>query len=564
MKTLTPDKMQRMAEFVAVTAEEIHIAQETLEKEFAKTPEGLEAAFLASILEHYLNNLANFLVHFISGEQGKRGVDELITGLQHKDSKVKTDENFIKLLDRQAKAVNKKNLPDFKEWQHYTTLKKDIDSLGPAADIHEFLNSFNALLVRAAQYPKTEVAVTLKAREVKKTPRTIELENYELAFYIWKLMLSRLLLPKQLPNFESRIGRLDPHLIKQAIKERLDSNRELHIKGSDDFFKSLDDCLPDRPESDNWDNLRGFAKKIKDNSVLEFLRKIGQGTKVDYVMKPFGKEGAALDQLGTITRIGTIIQKMRQDKANVETAARDELAKLVSDMVAKMDSGLGKEREKFANLLSSRIKELQKTHAKDLSKVTKMRESVDVKMERILSCFAAIENSAGFFASLEEEKRVNDEAFADVSAIISADIACSELLNGVIDENAFNAEIDRIVSTRYESKVSHTMSDMKQVMLSVRSGNLALEKAKEWIDKVFKSGMNTLHNIISKREHINMDLVKKEQELNREMQFANSSIVGADEELTGDMKELRKRGMDVRRFEQELPPEERRIVGRFD
>jgi hypothetical protein len=193
-----------------------------------------------------------------------------------------------------------------------------------------------------------------------------------------------------------------------------------------------------------------------------------------------------------------------------------------------------------------------------------MRESVDVKMERILSCFAAIENSAGFFASLEEEKRVNDEAFADVSAIISADIACSELLNGVIDENAFNAEIDRIVSTRYESKVSHTMSDMKQVMLSVRSGNLALEKAKEWIDKVFKSGMNTLHSIISKREHINMDLVNKEQELNREMEFANSSIVGADEELTGDMKELRKRGMDVRRFEQELPPEERRIVGRFD
>ncbi|MBI5880687.1 hypothetical protein HZB90_01000 [archaeon] len=543
MKTLTPDKMQRMAEFVAVTAEEIHIAQETLEKEFAKTPEGLEAAFLTAIREHYLYNLQNFLVHFLSGEPGKRGIDELIAGLRHKDSKVKTDDAFIKKLERLTANVNNENLPDIVEWQHYERLLAQLKELAADDDISRFISLFKSLLEQAKKYGKTEVAKSVTRNSVKEMPKRTELENYKIAFLVWKFVYSRLVLPPQQLE-ESRE-------FEQAIAGKEGMSVEK--------FRKESGLLKDA-EDDGWANFKAFSgimmKSPKKSPVFRLLAKLGEKDQASAIFRGDLRMGREKFIAALKARIE--LMRSRSGLERVELAARDELSVLVSDTLHAMKAGLQDEQHRFVVAINNRIGDLESEHAKELAKVRKMRESVDVKMERILSCFAAIENSAGFFASLEEQKRVNDAAFADVSAIISADIACSELLNGVIDENAFNAEIDRIVSSRYESKVSHTISDMKQVMLSVREGKLALEKAKEWIDKVFKSGMSTLHNIISKREHINMDLVNKEQELNREMEFANSSIVGADEELTGDMKELRRRGMDVRRFEQELPPEERR------
>jgi hypothetical protein len=255
--------------------------------------------------------------------------------------------------------------------------------------------------------------------------------------------------------------------------------------------------------------------------------------------------------------------RSRAELERVELAARDELAKLVSDMVERMRAGLEDERKKFVELLSSRIKDLESEHAKELARVRKMRESVDAKMERILSSFAAIENSAGLFTSLEEQRRVNDEALADFRAIIAADTACLDLLSGAIEEKAFDDGIDKLVSARSGRKVSDTLSNMKQVMSSVREGRLPLDRAKEWVDKVFRSAMDSLKVIISRREHIDAELVRNEQDWNRQMEFADSSITGADEELTRDVRELGRRGMDIKRFEEELPPDEQEIARRY-
>jgi hypothetical protein len=537
-----------MAEFVAVTAEEIHLAQRKLEEDFAKTPEGLEVAFLRSIIEHYLDNLANFLVHFISGEQGKRGVDELVEGLRHPASQVKTDERLIAQLDKLARKVKKENLPDFDEWRHYERLLAYLKGLAADDDISRFISQFRSLLEQAKRYEKTEAAKVIARNSVKEMPRRAELENYKIAFLVWKFVYSRLVLPPQMLEESKEF--------EQAIATKAGMGVEKFRKESG---------LLNEAEDDNWTNFKAFSaimlKSPKKSPVLKLLAKLGEKDQASEILRGSLNQGRPKFMDALKARLERM--RSRAELERVELAARDELAKLVSDMVERMRAGLEDERKKFVELLSSRIKDLESEHAKELARVRKMRESVDAKMERILSSFAAIENSAGLFTSLEEQRRVNDEALADFRAIIAADTACLDLLSGAIEEKAFDDGIDKLVSARSGRKVSDTLSNMKQVMSSVREGRLPLDRAKEWVDKVFRSAMDSLKVIISRREHIDAELVRNEQDWNRQMEFADSSITGADEELTRDVRELGRRGMDIKRFEEELPPDEQEIARRY-
>jgi hypothetical protein len=349
-------ELKKKGTFIFQRIEALGHLMKGLEKEFAKSPEGKEVFYLKSLLEHYINKIENFLVEFITGEPGKRGIDHVIQGLEHPASEVKPDKKLIDELKKLSEEVKK-----------------------------------------------------IKA---EKTPRMVEFENFEFAVVIWKFILSRIYRPDQETKARHIIGPQRFEEIDRKIAEKLNID-------VGKFKKEFAACFPKEKEDENMTNLIAFANKVanerNDNIFIKLLREVGQKRYADLLIKQFGKKGAVKTDPKTVNAIANLITRIdnKAAKEKVKAAAkkeletalgkeRDKFAKVINARIKELEKKFAKdlaELRKMYDDLSSAGKEIIKAkvsaanYAKKIDDLEKSRYDYNIRASDIL----LIQNAQVFF-----------------------------------------------------------------------------------------------------------------------------------------------------------------------
>jgi hypothetical protein len=563
MATKDPKEMQRMAEFVAEATDMIHHLKAVLDQKFAETPEGKEAIYLKDIVDHYVNILENFLGRLVSGEPGKRGIDEVIRGIEHPESEVKPDEKLLKELKSLAKEMEKVKLPDLQEWQYHVSLKHDLEKLSPSPDIHKFINAFNNLLVNATKYPETDVAKAIKERSTKQIPKTIELENFEFAVSIWKFILSRIYRPDQEAKAKEIIGSQKFEGIGEKIAEKLGIS-------VDEFKGHTAECFPKEQEDNNMTNLRAFTAKIaeqgKKNIFMRTLRQIGQEKYAEMLINQCGKKGAVRTDPKTVNAIANLITKIDTVTARekAELAARDEISHMVSELLEKMKAAITKEKEKFAKVLNSRIKELKEKHAKKLAEVSKMMKELNQSVKDVLLTITAADNITKNIHQLEKAQHDYNIRTSDILLIIKARTMLAQRSIGDIDEAQLKAELDKIISRRpspFAAEMINRIRDLidRQARNEITADNFY--KTLENIDAFIKqllSQITTIRASQQKSADKVVDLAAKFEDMEYNL---GTNLPLVNKSATEKVRTLRKMKIEGR-YTHQLSPEEQETLRR--
>ncbi len=547
-----------MGSFVFQRAEALPHIISGLEKGIEDKPEGKEMVFLRNILEHYIKNRDNFLAEFVSGEPGNRGVDRLISGLEHPQSEVKPDKDLIKGLKKLAKRMKKVDLPDINELHHYEMLKQDVARMSTHPDIHEFIRAFNDLLIRAVKYEQAEVAQAIKAQSVKKTPNMVRLESFEFALGVWKLMLSRLYWPAIEGKVRPILGEhSDEHtmgLIARKLKMMPDAVQ-----------REVSECFPKGRETTNMDNIRAFAQKVnkerENNIFARALIASGDKRKSSMLIDLFGKKGTVVvDQKKTMMVIGGITKKLNSDTAkdDMELAAKKELQVMVSEMLKRMYESLDDERKRFADAISSRIREIEKKDAKMLSKLRK----IEKRMKEVDTGTLMSAAGAGDVArDMLESQKIRHTYYirtADILKLMRMRMLLTQYMMGRITPDEMNLGLRDIREKRPSKFVTDIVAMVQNLLdLGVKQQIAAedmknrLVKIYEYIDKVA-----TQLPEVTKRMMIND---KKAESLAAELEDLRNAVeinISREyRERADEMKELQKMGITEETYMEKRPRE---------
>ncbi|MBW2964184.1 hypothetical protein KY363_01880 [Candidatus Woesearchaeota archaeon] len=557
MQELKPDERRKASETVASSAIAVCHVAEALQSRFADQPEGVEAVYLRKILETYLNNIDNFLEHFVSGVPGQRGVDMMINGLEHPDSRVKPDESLIKELKRMRDSLKKENIPDLEEWKHYRRLQQKVSQLRAEAEIHRFKEELDSLLVDAMRYPETPVARTIKEYSSKKTPRIIEAEDFELAVLVWKMILSRLCLPDDGQQQRLADGLLGGRSAKD-IEDEISNKLSIAAKRSKDIAElapniasGISSVFRSGQETGNWDNLKGLAAAASDKQksyLFRLLYALGQDKYADYIVNLFGKEGRQLDQPKTVKTIAGVIVRLDKEKGDMQLAARDELLKMIDSMLKEMHDRLSKERDEFARLVKDRVEKLEDKHAKELKTTLEMKTELEARTRKMAY-------AKGILHENYVRKRKRDDArmnfnirIVDILLLMQARTASARLMSGTPNfrKNDFDSEIEGILKSGPSAFAEHHIRNIRQIVESRISNVLTAEQ--------FDSSMKRIDEFISKLESQIPSLIEGQRSNSSKMieiardsdevlDWLDFTIRIAEEKALEDMKKIRKMGI---------------------
>jgi len=555
MATLKPEQRKRMAQFIAQRAEALPHLIKIMQDEFAQSPEGKEAKYLTGIHDGYLKSYDNFLLHFISGKPGDRGVDKLIVGLEHPSSEIKPDKSLLARLKKQADRMKKLSVPDWNEWQHYEFLRQDLLKLGTTQDIHAFITKFNELLVRATQYPHTDVSKAIMAKSAKVTPKIMMLENLEMIVAAWKLLFSRLYRPDQQALATQVLGNQDLERAVQAMA------RKLNIS-VDEFKRKVNLEFPKEREDENMTNQIAFATKVvnegKKNLFVVIFRETGHLQSAELLLKQFGSKGKIVTNPKTAEIFAEAIGRIEgpQVKEKVERAATAELGLMITDMQGKMRKELTTEMKQFADIISGRIKEIEKKHAKKLLELKKMNQDLSRVNKELLHNAEAGTELLERMANLQKSRYEYLVRSKDITLVMKTRL----LLIKYIGRTITDAELDIGFKDIYEKKPSDFA-----VRLITNLQSLFTAKAKgQMTQEEFDKKLSQIDDFIKKLGDQTPAIISHQEKIAQEMEDIETSLKGIQFVVDIDLKKANSMATDdVKKIGKSVDVEKYRVVGRM-
>ncbi|MBW2968214.1 hypothetical protein KY362_07045 [Candidatus Woesearchaeota archaeon] len=477
---MSEERMRKVGEHASVTGGRLHHNIEDLKRQFADTPEGVEAVFLEKILEAYIKNRANFLAHFISGEPGKRGIDLLIQGLEHPQSKVKPDKKLLKQLKKMGKKLHRLKLPTYEEWNHYNTLEHEIHELRPNPKLHEFVEQFMVLHKKAMKYPETPVAKIMLRRNPKITPHMMQLENFELMMFVYKFLLSRLYRPDQ----ESQARNLLGHDFMQD-KEALDNMFRRVKMTLDGFLSEAQKCFAKEREDENMSNIRALAAAMtsQGNKIIfaRMLTAAGLPAQAKALVASFGSKGKQRTDPNTANKIAIRINTMqnRSVEQKVEMAAAKELFTFVFRTVEYMQKLIEAARKAFEKVLTRRIKELHRKHAKELTAFRKMDAKFSQRTTEVLCAAASGDALAGRINQARAAKQQNYLRASDILAVKQARLIYFKRLMGWINDDDVDKGIKDLMAEKPAPFAVTAINNIRYVFQQRMSGMITDEQFRQ-------------------------------------------------------------------------------------
>jgi hypothetical protein len=561
MAQINQQELKRKLEFVSQRVDALPRLVSAVQREFAKSPEGLEVKYLQDVVDHYLDSLENFLVHFISGSPGQRGIDHMVDGLEHPQSQIKTDKDLIKRLKKAADKLKKENLPDWDEWQHYELLKQDLIRLATMQDIHEFMTRFNEILVRATRYPQSEVSKMIMARSPKKTPKMLVLENLETIIAVWKLIFSRLYRPDQESIAQGIIGRQDFERAKQSMA------RSLKISMAE-LENGIRECLPNDREDNNWTNLKAFAESVvkqgKKNMFVRFFLAVGQNQSAELIINQFGKAGAVRTDPKTVELFGSVIRKLDSSstKESAEKAAIDELGRSITGMLDRMKKGLEEKRDGLKVIISSRIKSLEKTHGRSLVELKGMRDRLTSVAKELTLNLVAGQNMDVKYTALQKSRADYYARASDIMAIMRARLLYIQFSRGFITKEQLDLGMNDVLSKKPSDFAVRLIGNLSALFAARMKGQIPVEdfeKRLKHIDGFIKKVEEQLPLIVAHQQNASHELARLDK-VSKDIMFVVDLDTGRANKLA--MEDMRKIGKMLPVEKYNLSPEDITILKR--
>ncbi|MFH1064166.1 MAG: hypothetical protein V1729_03740 [Candidatus Woesearchaeota archaeon] len=550
MKQIDQDEARKMAEFIAQRSETLYHLKNKLGEDFAKSPEGKEALFLKDVLEHYVKKFENFLAHFISGKQGRRGIDTLISGLEHPQSQVKPDKILIDSLKRSASEADKAGLLHWEQFNHYGKIKQDARTLRPLSDIHVFIAHFNELLVRACGYEQATVAQAIKKRSQKDLPNMITLENFEFAITAWKFIFAHLYRPDQESKAMDILGsqKFDGFEDEVARRLKIDAGA---VKKAEQV------CFPKEKEDNDISNLMAFAKSVAEegdkNLFIRMLKATGQVKYADMLKGQFGKKGAVRADPKTVNALAALITRIDNESAreHAEIAARDELVMSITSMLKITRHQVEKEQEKFVKIIAGRVHQLEHTHAKNLEKVNEMYTSIATVDKELLEAVAVKETLMGKFDELDKARKDGYRRTLDILSVTRARLVTKQFMMSSINREKLDSEMQDVLSKKRSdfakdavNKMWHTVIKRIQGEIDQERFDAAMKDMDLFIDK-----LNSQIPAITQRESRITDETVTTMETLVDTQYViDFELKQANDETTADTRKLKKIGIDFERI----------------
>jgi hypothetical protein len=557
MAEMNQEQRKKKAEFIGVTAEEIRLIREQLQKEFAQNAEGREAAFLRAVLTKQFGEgkLEAFIGYFVPKRKDGKVVDVKTQGVEYIKSNeaVKADADLVNKLDSLEREITKSNLPDLEEWKYYLWLLDETKKLEVSPNSHEFIKKLNVLLAKDVKYHETEIAKILSAHSLKTMPKIIAMENLNLFVSAMKLLLYRLYMPHQEAAAAKVIGSTERGSAALPLALEYLMASEMKIS-EDEFRKELGECFAQEKEDVNRVNILKFAANMaKDKNkdiFVRFFTDIGQRNVAAFLVKEF--EGGKSDPK-TVDRIAELITRIDNVKAreNAELAAKKELESLLSKMIESNRQRLLKAREKLEKTLSDKAEDLEKTHAKILAEVRKMDEDMKSRVEKLAIVAAGAGEVAKSLSALEAQDAANFRRVTEILPVLFAKNILELVKLGKLDEATLNAEIARMRSTSTSEYVARTLAMVEDVAKRVLHGEIpgeAFDTAKAQVDALAKQLLPQLSHISEAQRRIDDQLIEQAEQYEAGQHLADDMIEEGNTDATKRARWLRKQGLPPERY----------------
>ncbi|MBU2561954.1 MAG: hypothetical protein KKD17_06685 [Nanoarchaeota archaeon] len=544
---------RKKAEFLGHRADFTHHLADVLEEDFAKSPEGKEAAYLKrTVLERSIDTSEHFVEYVVAGTPGDRGVHHLISFLENPSQGMAKDEALVKRMRKLADEMEKAKLPGPDELKHYTQLKRLILQLGDTADIHEFIVNFNNLLRSAAAYPETLVAKKVKSRSSKEIPAIIRMENFEFTAVLLKLMLSRLFMPDQRDMALRVIGRQDFRDLagKMAAKLKI---------GEGDVLSYIKKCFPLDQETDDRTNIIAFtndvAREQKKDIFIMLITELGNEPFADAIRKMCGSKGKEKADPEVVKKIANQIIGMNTNdvKRKVEHAAKAELVEAVEKTLKGMEDSVEDERKKFVKLISDRVDELQEAHSKNLKRIENQSKALEaagerlaVPMELAMEDYAEIKKIEGSMGEFMQRA-------IDVTGLIYARLTLQSLEEHEIDPGTTIAELNRLISAGMSGFFLEEVVRMRDaVSMPPEEYHQAMARADKLIEKLKAQ----VPQIISSMRRLSEKGVRVSTEFEGLRGESEYELESGYKEALDALNELKRMKLDKERYREEISPDE--------
>ncbi len=551
-KEKDPAELKKDMEFSTERTEAMEHLISMKEQDFKNTPEGREAAFLKDVLEHYIDNDDNFLAHFVSGQPGQRGVDRLISGLEHPESEIKPDEKLLKKLRSLADDMKKKKMPDAEEVHFFRELAKRLKEIGHSSDHAGFVRDFEALVGEVSRYPDTEIAKQVKKFSGKDLPKTVRMNNWVRIIRLWDYIGLRLTEGKKLPPKMEEFEHTFPHTL-----EGIGSVKEFREKTG----------LVSDPEDKEWTNWKNLQKELKSKGkkhpLVRLLDEVGQQSQAEDILIEGAKKGRnyVLNQLDMFNR-----------KINSEDALKKVQAAAVGEMVGKIESMLAgfkkeieKERQKFDDVLSSRIEELRKKHSKELHELEKMKGEIEE-----LSRLTILPATLGV-QDYDDIKEMRSNRARDISMIMDilrvarARIMIRDFEEGKMDEPDLVRELEGFGGRCLNDFAKEAISRMRTVHERKMGNAMTLDdynKAMANFDDYILKLLDRMGQISGEVKGYCNRLVKTAKEMENMQYESEYQLERWYDRTRRGMRQIRSMDMPYEeRYEREFSPEERHMLG---
>jgi hypothetical protein len=486
------EEIRKKLELVANREEAIRMVLAEEEQKFSQTAEGKEVEYLKQVHERYIKDTANFLAHFISEDHGKRGVDEVIEGLEHSDSHIKTDAKFIAMLKKLASGIAKESIPTSKEWIYYKTREKEAAELS-TGDMQLFSSRLNALIkmlngesLKREGLPERRITAQLK--DYDRLPNIKSFKNFGTSLRIWKLLFARLNWTENIDKmveFEKELESKNPNANRKLKDAHLPMENEVSVGKSDEFFKHLSSFEPGNAKKHP---LYDVMETISEDDANEFVK----------LFDSFFLEGEKGGTVPTIKRIGEIFEKRKGSIKSVENAALGELRAALEQTTKEMEKDISKERDEFSGLVLSRIKSLEHEHAKRIEKLREMLGGIRVHSDKVALSSALAEEDKAEINRIDQTRTGFLIRVLDITRLMRARTALHKMILGTIDEARMNSEFDEVVRAGASPWAMKMVGSMRAMFGALTRGEIVQDQFNQGmadIDKLIIELKERLHPI---------------------------------------------------------------------
>ncbi len=509
-KDIDPEAKKRV-EFTAAIGESMaHIAG-LMDDDFAKTPEGNEAAWLTAIIENFIDNNDDFITKFVSGNPGERMVDRMIQELEHPDRKIPADKDLLKKIKNLAETLKKKHIPTQEEWNFFRNKIDQFKNLQTSADLAEFNTWITNILVEIEKkYPDNSAAKIFKNRPKEKLPKLWALNNLKgketLISYIIENLLTK-------PRGFNHMREFEQHLEKM-----------LDMK--DNTFRKEAGMVRDNEKDEDFPNWFGFhtavQSKKKKHPIIRALAKAGDKQLVESVLEKAQKGRDEFMQY-----ILAYEKKLTSFNhiAKVENEAKQEIAEIIHSNLEQMKKDIESERQEFTKVMTDRIKALKKAHAKNLAELSKRKEELDHLNKQTLLAANLAESDYKNIRALDKDVDTYLLRVSDIMKIVKTRNILFRLSAGKIDDSTADQEFERIIASGPSEFALKAINQMKSLYETRKSGsiddnnyNSMMKNIDAFINKMMDQ-LPVLASNLSRMSHRMVNLASEFDDMKTEMDY---------------------------------------------